>query len=603
MLAEMQKLKVELATKAKEVDDLRAQLDVAKSTEHTAGDQARQEASQDNEAIAAIKASLDQRETELKALEASLNVRQADLDAREEAVAKRESRSEDLKVKANKKIVEYKKEYEAKIATLQEEHQAEVERLQQENQSAAAANSVAPAQEVPQQTPDASAPVPDASASVPDGMINTEDLPRPTVNDNQLAQWLKHNQGALRVVKSQIQTNLKKAVAGRDETIANLRQELEQITTQKAIDGITAVKQEPEQVKSASSGDDPEVTAAWEEKIQQKVKEKEMSLTKTFEMKSKVKDSQLALVRARFAYVDKAAKETPTEEVAKVYAIAMTQKPEVKNVAPPATPAKQDAAQPGAQDQEPNTSTPSQPGAQPAFAQQQQATPLAANTPQANGANNAFAAQVPQSMPFNQANPFSQSTGFGTPVNPFLQGQNQMGRGVSQPGFAYPGQVPGQQLPQMQQQQQQQQFGRGNGLAQTIRGALQSNIPRGGSNIPMPGGRGRGQQSQQNQPQQQQQVQTQNQPQGQPASQIGRGGGRGAGRGGRGGQQNQNQNNNHNSPRQSLNAAAPGFQPGQGGGQQQGGRGQKRGAEDEGDGSATRGGKRPRGRGGAGGAE
>jgi len=179
-------------------------------------------------------------------------------------------------------------------------------------------------------------------------MINTEDLPRPTVTDNQLAQWLKHNPGAYRVVKTQIQTNLKKAVAGRDETIINLRQEIEQLSTQKAIDGITAVKQEPEQAKPTSSGEDPEVTAAWEEKLKQKVKEKEVSLTKTFEMKSKVKDSQLALVRARFAYVDKAAKETPTEEVAKVYAIAMTQKPEVKSVAQPATPAKQDAAQPGA---------------------------------------------------------------------------------------------------------------------------------------------------------------------------------------------------------------------------------------------------------------
>ncbi|KAA8623582.1 filament-forming protein tpr p270 protein [Pyrenophora tritici-repentis] len=557
--AEVEKLKNELASKAKEVDDLRAQLNAAKSAERTT----EPETSQSNEAVAAIKASLDQRETELKALEASLNIREADLNTRQDLVAKREVKSEDLKVKANKRIAELKKDYESQIATLQETHQAEVERLQQEKQ-----------------TSDAPAP------PVSDGVIPTDDLPRPTVTSNQFALWLRANAAAADVVKTQIGINVKKACVGRDELITKLRQEVEQLNTQKAIDSITAVKQEPEQVKPA---EDPE----------------------TFEMKSKVKDSQLALVRARFAYVEKASKETPTEEVAKVYAIAMTQKPEVKAVAQPATPAtpatpaKQDAVQSGGQSQT-NTSTPSQPGAQPTVSQQQQSTPIAVNTPQANDANNMPAGQVAQPMPFNQMNQFSQSAGHGIPTNPYPQGNNQMGRGLPQPGFTYPGQMPGQQLPQGQQQPQQ--YGRGNGLPQPARGALQSNIPRGGSNIPMPGGRGRGQQNQP-QPQQQQQAQQpqaqqpQNQNQGQAASQIGRGGGRGAGgRGGRGGQQNQN----NNSPRNSLNVNAPGFVPvpGQGGAQQQGGRGQKRSAEDEGDGAATRGGKRARGgRGGGGNAQ
>ncbi|RAR08952.1 filament-forming protein [Stemphylium lycopersici] len=573
--AEIEKLKEELAAKAKEVEDLRAQLATAKSAEPSAGAETGQETSQDSDEVAAIKASLDQREAQLKELEASLN-------GREGVIAKKEGNLENLRKKANERVSAIRAETDAELARLKGVHEAELERLQQEKLAAATTNNVAAAQEAPKETPEAS------TEPLPEGMIKTDDLPRPQVTDSQLANWFRSNGGALRVVKAQIQNNLKKATTARDETIAKLRQEVEQLNTQKAIDGITAVKQEPDQAKQAGSGENVDaINAAWEEKLKTKLQEKETSMTKTYEMKSRVKDSQLQLVRARFAYVETASKETPTEEVAKVYAIAMTQKPKPdnKNGAQPATPAK--PIQPQAQGQAANASTPSQPGATPA--QQQQAAPSATNTPQVNGANNAPGAQ----QPFQPA-PFQQSAGHGNPVNPFLQHQNQMqnqmGRGLPQPGF----------VAQNQNQQQQQGRGRGDGVGtgpQAIRGALQSNIPRGGgTGIPLPGGRGRGQQQQQQQQQSnQQQGQPANQNAGGPgASQIGRGGGRGAGRGRGQAGQPQGQNQVQASSRQSLNPGAAGFQPGQAG------RGQKRGAEDDGEG-ATRGGKRARGRGGGGG--
>ncbi|KAF5853068.1 hypothetical protein GGP41_001641 [Bipolaris sorokiniana] len=351
-------------------------------------------------------------------------------------------------------------ETDAELARLKGAHEAELERLQQEKQMA-----------TPKETSEVS------TEPLPEGMIHTEDLPRPRVTDSQLAQWFRTNTGALRVVKAQIQNNLKKATTSRDETIAKLRQEIEQIHTQKAIDGITGMKQEPEQAKQAASSEDVNaINATWEEKLKVKLQEKETSMNKTYEMKSRVKDSQLMLVRARFSYVETAAKETPTEEVAKVYAIAMTQKPKPDNKAgaQPATPAKPNLAQAQLPNQAPNASTPSQAGATPV--QQQQAAPSVNNTPQSNGADNNSGFQVPQ-----QSNPFLQSVGQGNTINPFMQGANQMGRGLPQPGFVA-----------QNQGQQQQGRGRGDGVGtgpQAIRGALQSNIPRGGgTGIPLPGG-------------------------------------------------------------------------------------------------------------------
>ncbi|KAL1794527.1 hypothetical protein ACET3X_007948 [Alternaria dauci] len=575
MAADTEKLREELAAKTAEVEDLRAQLASAKSAQHTAEGETQPEVSQNSEQIAAIKASLDQREAQLKELETSLN-------AREAKVVAREGNLEKIKTKANDQIKKIRDESSQELTRVKDAHQVELERLQQELQKAA------PPQDAPKEA------VPAAAQPVPEGMVNTEDLPRPTVTDQQLKAWLKNNAGAYRVFVSQVRSNLQGQMAKKDELIKKLEQEIQQLKTQiqenaqKVIDGLTGVKQEPEQTKEAGSSEDlAAVNAAWEKKLKEKLEELETKLAKTHELKSKLKDSQLKLVRTRFGYVEKAAKETPTEEVAKVYAIALQQKPvEAAKPVQPATPAK-----PAATQGQVPASTP----------QQQQAAPSTTNTPQTNGANNAPLTQASQPTPFQQANsqpnPFVQvaPASHGTNADPFPRSQSQMGRGLQQPGFTVQGQA------QQQLQQQQAGRGRGDGIGTgpaAIRGALASNIPRGGagSGIPMPGGgRGRGQNQQQAQNQAQNHQQQNQAPStgagaGAGASQIGRGGGRGAGRGR--GQQNQNQNQNQSSPaRGGLNPGAPGFQPGQG----QAGRGQKRGAEDDIGEGATRGGKRARG--------
>ncbi|CAN9354730.1 unnamed protein product [Alternaria alternata] len=549
--ADTEKLREELAAKAAEVDDLRAQLASAKSAEHTAEGETQPEVTQNSEEIAAIKASLDQREAQLKELETSLN-------AREAKVVAREGNLEKIKTKANDQIKKIRDESSQELIRVKDAHQVELERLQQELQKAA------PPQDAPKEA------TPAVTQPAPDGMVNTEDLPRPTVTDQQLKAWLKNNTGAYRVFVSQVKSNLQGQMAKKDEMIKKLEQEIQQLKTQiqenaqKVIDGLTGVKQEPEQAKEAGSSEDlAAVNAAWEKKLKEKLEELETKLAKTHELKSKLKD--LA---------------AEAQEVAKVYAIALQQKPvEAAKPVQPATPAKPAATQATAS-----------------------STPSTTNTPQANGANNAPPAQASQPAPFQQSNPqpnpFAQvaPAGHGTNADPFPRSQSQMGRGLPQPGFTVQGQA----------QQQQSGRGRGDGVGTgpaAIRGALASNIPRGGagSGIPMPGGRGRGQNQQQPQTQtqnNQQQNQGPNAGAGAGASQIGRGNGRGTGRGR--GQSNQNQG----SPaRGGLNPGAQGFQPGQSqGGQGQAGRGQKRGAEDDIGEGATRGGKRARGgRGGAGG--
>ena len=164
-------------------------------------------------------------------------------------IAKKEGNLENLRKKANERVSAIRAETDAELARLKGAHEAELERLHQERQAAAASNDVA----APQATPTEASTEP-----LPEGMIHTEDLPRPRVTDSQLAQWFRTNAGALRVVKAQIQNNLKKATTSRDETIAKLRQEIEQINTQKAIDGITGVKQEPETDEAAGEGDEHE---------------------------------------------------------------------------------------------------------------------------------------------------------------------------------------------------------------------------------------------------------------------------------------------------------------------------------------------------------
>ncbi|KAJ4371273.1 Protein mlp1 [Neocucurbitaria cava] len=548
---EVQKLKDELATALKEIEDLRTQLDMASSTAHN--DKSEADAAQREEQSALLKAALDKREADLKDLE-------ADLDRRLAHVKDREAKSEAILEKANGRVRKIRTETNQELENLKEAHLAELERLRQEKQAPTEQEFTAP----------------DPEAFDAEGIVETEGLPRPTATEVQFNEWVKANPGAKKVVMKQITTNLSRNLKPKTEEIARLRSELEELKAKKSTEApaeapadtpavaTATVKEEPEQGKSQSQDEElAKAKAEFETALKEAVAKKEESMNKMFVMRGKIKDSTINNYRTKCNVVEKAAKETPTEQVAKVWAQALEQ---AKNApsAQPNTPAKQQV---------------------PAPAQQAQAfsTPPTSNATVVN--------QGVQNTASQQPNPFLQAqAGHGNAPNPFAQAQNQMGRGLPQPGFT--GQAPA----PIASQQQQQQFGRGRGDGvgtgpQALRGVLQSNIPRGGaSNIPLPGGRGRGQQQQQ----QPQQYQNQNQgpggnnnAPGANASQIGRGGGgRGGGRGGQA-HNAQGQANTPSPGRGGLNANAQQFQPGAG-------RGQKRGAEDDGDGGA-RGGKRARG--------
>ncbi|KAF1845213.1 uncharacterized protein K460DRAFT_105049 [Cucurbitaria berberidis CBS 394.84] len=540
------------------------------STNHETENETKADAAQADEQSATIKAALDQREAELKDLE-------ADLERRLTNVKDREAKSEAILEKANGRVRKIRSETNEELDTLKKAHQAEIERLRHEKPTTGTSNNASADQDVPTPTQQPSA------QQVPEGVVNTEDLPRPTVTDDQLNNWIRTNPGAKRVVVEQIKNNMNKAMKGKNETLAKLQNEVEELKAQKSLQAPAAVKEEPEQSKPQNLEEEwTKVKADHNAALKEALTKKEEAMNKMFTMRSKIKDSTITNYRNKCNVVEKAAKETPTEEVAKVWALATEQ---AKN--PPAAPntpvkpqvpapAHQHApVQPLAPGQTPNAST-------------SQAQQAAATTPNSSQANDTNVSLATQSAPQQQPNPFLQ-TGHGTAPNPFALAQNQMGRGLQQPGFTGQAQVP--------PAQQQQQFGRGRGDGvgtgpQALRGVLQSNLPRGGAtSIPLPGSRGRGQQQQHNQNQG-----PGTNAQGPGVSQIGRGGGRGGSRG-RGQAHNvQGQANvqNQGSPgRGGLNASALQFLPGAG-------RGQKRGAEDDSEGGA-RGGKRPRGRGGQGG--
>lgn len=570
---EIQQLKNELATARQEVEDLRTQLDLVKSTNASAKPETDAQDPKDAEQLASLKAELDQRENDL-------NILKADLDRRLENVKDREAKSGSLLDKANNRVRKIRTETNEEIDNLKKAHQAELDRLRQEKQTVSTSGDLEVDQESKTTT--------NSTAPVPEGIINTEDLPRPTVTDNQLSTWIKTNPGAKRVFVEQIKNNLSKAMKPKNDELAKMRNEIEELKAQKSAEGTATVKEESGQVTAQNLEEElAKAKVEHEAALKEALRKKEEALNRSFELKGRLKETQIANWKTKFQWVEKAAQETPTEEVAKVYAVAKDKKPE-----PPAKPAgqlntpaklgqapQQGQVQSATQSQPPQPLAPAPPGSTPVFGQQQQGS-------QANGVNSNAATSISQPVPAQQNNPFLQASQ-SAPSNPFAQAQNQLGRGLQQPGFTGQAQAPPTQQPQ-------QQFGRGRGDVgtgpQALRGVIQSSIPRGGATgIPLPGGRGRGQQQQPSQLQG-----LNNNAQGPGASQIGRGGGRGGGRGRGQGQSMQGQaNTGPGSPRGGLNPGATQFQPGVG-------RGQKRGADDDSEGGA-RGGKRPRGRGGQGG--
>lgn len=382
-----------------------------------------------------------------------------------------------------------------------------------------------------------------AAAETP---VKTEPISWPEANKDQIRAWINSNKEAkevLQMIVNKYKVPLEKEVEALKKRIEELTKELEALKSAEKPSGTT-----DQNATDNHAADLAIAKAEHEANLKTQLEAQEARMNRQAELKVKLTKGQLSALKVKWAVFEKAAKETPTEEVVKVFEEAKNAKDSA-----PAQATAPAAAQP------PAGGIP-----RPASALGQHA-PVPAQT---NGA------------PAQQPNPFQQpgqNAGANTAPNPFVQAA----RGIPPPGVANQGQAaPG-------QQPQQQQAGRGLGTApgalKNIIGAAQTGIPRSGipqpgSGIPQPGGRGAGRGGAQNPAQ----------------SGIGRGGA--AARGGRGGRGGQSQSN---SPRTSLNPGANNFQPGQGAG-----RGQKRNADGEADGSGARGNKRPRGgRGGQGGGE
>lgn len=520
---EVERLKQELATARKEVEDLRTRAETAEAAAQNTSNTAQTEDRPNTEQLEGTKAQLDEREARVAQLELDLQQKQTLLDQRETKIAGRESKAQDLREQANNKIRSIRKETEEEKTKLMAQYQAEIDHLKKQVETSATAPSAGP------------------KAPTSETPIKSESIAWPDASKEQIRTWIQSNNDAKETLRSIV-----------DKYTSPLKEQIESLKSRPS--GPDAAD-----LAIAKAEHDAEKKAALDKQ--------EAMMTKQSDLKLKLTKGQLSALRIKWAVFETAAKDTPTEEVAKVYEIAKnardtTTGTPAKPQAPTPTPAAQQAPQ-------------LQQGGipRPASALGQQA-PVPAQT-------NGISAQQPN--PSQQAD---QNAGQGAGANATSNPLNQSARSNTASGSTTQGQA----APAQQPQQQQAARGHGTGPAalKSLIGAPQSSIPRAGSgiptpgsNIPLPGGRGPGRGQQQNPSQAQ--------------SSIGRGG---AARGGRGGGRGQGQSQN-NSPRTSLNPGASQFQPGQ-----SAGRGQKRNADGEAEGSGARGTKRPRGgRGGQGGGE
>lgn len=543
-------LKQELSEARKALEDARAQVESTASANGPAtSSEVKADAAQDDVQVTTLKTELDERETKLREAEAGLA-------RREEKVTTREGKTAEIQKKAQDRIHSIRNETNEKIAGLTKEKDDEIARLKAEIAELQA--EIARLKETPATNNGATVIYKDlldeeTNAALLSKPVDTESLPRPSVTAQQLKSWINSNPVARTAIAEQIRKHIatqSEQVKAKEAELEKLRQELKNATEKPSETTTTFANDQPQ----GASQDVEAALAQAKVEHEQALKDALESREKQHKMHLRAKVSLLQNGQNKWTEVEKIAKETPAMEVGKAVVMAVEEAKKPKP-APP-TPGPQAVQLPAA-------------AAAAAGQSQQQLQPpmtAASNVPVANSANVASTTLGQRTGIAPQPAPTSQAASNLAP-NPFIAAQ--LGRGLTPPSFTGTGQP---QIPQ----QTQQQGGRGSG------------IPRGGggSNIPLPGGRGRGQPQQQQNTNQPLSVNTQNAG----ASQIGRGGNRGGRGGGRGGPQP-----NQSSPRGSLNPGAVQFQP-----QAGAGRGQKRGAEDEGEGG-SRGGKRPRGRGGQGG--
>jgi nucleoprotein TPR len=580
---EVDTLKQQLSEAQKALEDARTHAEsVAAAGQNTTPD-AKVDAVHSDAEHSTFKAELDEREAKIQEAEAALA-------RREDKVTTREGKTAEIQRKAQDKVHSIRNESNEKIAVLTKDTSEEIARLKAEiAELKAEIKQLKELQEKPTGTKPSEANNTTVvykdlldetlNPALLNQPIDTEALPRPTITAAQLKSWINGNPVARAAIAEQIRKHIaavQEQVKAKDAEIAKLSQELKDRPQ-----GPSETNIKPESTETQGSGQAVEAALAQakaehEQALKDAVERALVAKDKQNQIHLRAKLSLLQNKNDKWVEIEKIAKSTPTIEVGNAVVMAADEAKKAKLAA--ATPAQQPAAV------QPVTSVASLP--LPTTAPNQQPPQQPATTgPVTNGTNVPVPTQAARPTPSQQPATTAQA-GPGIAANPFMPAQ--FGRGIAQPGFT------GQAQPQLQQQQQQQGGGggRGDGMGtgpRALQGIIgnQSNIPRGGgSNIPVPGGRGRGQ------PQQQQQnaalnINTQNAG----GSHIGRGGNRGGRGNGRGGP-----HSNQSSPRNSLNPGAPQFQPLPGAG-----RGQKRGAEDDGEGSAARGGKRARGRGGQGG--
>jgi nucleoprotein TPR len=414
---EVDKLKEELAVARKEVEDLRTRAEAAEAAVSNVTNAPQAEAPSNTEQLDAAKAQLEEREAKVAELEAALQQQQSVLDARETKIANRESKAQDLREQANNKIRSIRQQTDEEKAKLT----AEIVQLKKQIDAGA---TVAP------DTPKA------AAAETP---VKTESISWPEATQDQIRAWINSNREAkqvLQMIVNKYKVPLEKEVEALKKKIEDLTRELEALKSVEKPSGAT-----DQNAADNHAADLAIAKAEHEANLKTQLEGLEARMTKQAELKTKLTKGQLSALRVKWAVFEKAAKETPTEEVAKVFEEAKN----ARDTAPAQAPA-------------PAGGIP-----RPASALGQQ-TAVPAHT---NGT------PTQQSNPFQQA---AQNAGAITAPHPFVQ--------------AAPGQQP-----------QQQQAGRGLGTApgavKNIIGAAQSGIPRSGipqpgSGIPQPGGRGGG---------------------------------------------------------------------------------------------------------------
>ncbi|KAF2193464.1 hypothetical protein K469DRAFT_551061 [Zopfia rhizophila CBS 207.26] len=350
------KLKEELASAQKEVEDLRTSAAITATAGTTAEDGSKSVEEQVTERVAKIRADLDAKHTE--------KVKESDEKAKQ-AEDKFQQRADSMKRTLNAKLAEGKQAYQQKfdedMQKLKSEHEEEIQQAQSVAQSA-------------QQTTSTDDVAKGSAATEIMPAIKTEGKPA-ELSESAVKDLVATNP----VIKSMVSRNIQKKLGEEKDVIANrVKEEQEKITAEK----LEEAKQLAEKQKASAV---------------------EME-SKRYTLKLSMAENRLKAATAKIDVVDKAATDTPERPIGEVWAIAKNTKPPAAAPTAPATqPPAVQAPQPSTDSQTasaPSTETATAPPAQPAQPTQtpgSQPQPQAPGTgfPQSNGAPGGGQSSIP----------------------------------------------------------------------------------------------------------------------------------------------------------------------------------------------------------------